>query len=76
MVVGITTTAAHTVLVLPLEQFILNAFEKTPARDQRERETHTHRPTAEKRGTERGGRRKTVKAHGQARQSSRKSEKK
>lgn len=35
--------AGHTVLVLPLEQFILNAFEKAPSRGQDERWTEKDR---------------------------------
>lgn len=60
------STTAHTALVLPLEQFILNAFEKAPSRDKTtEREGEANSAKEEKREVE--GEKETVKAHGQVR---------
>ncbi len=48
---GVEGTTAHTVLVLPLEQFILNAFEEAPWRD-KTRERERERMTAKRGQTE------------------------
>lgn len=54
-------TTGHAVLVLPYEQFLLNAFEKTPWRDK----TKSKRERERRKKTERSGSRNTVKAHRQ-----------